>query len=133
MIQDNLLSTAWFRPELALTAGSMLLFLLDLFGKKHPRRVLFLTVGTLLVLGVAAGFLAVQPAEPRVLFNGMIASDPFATFWKWLFLLTAALTVLIAVRSTEFGRDQLGVFYPLMLSVVLGMFLMASSTDLLMI
>jgi NADH-quinone oxidoreductase subunit N len=133
MIQDNLLSTAWFRPELALTTGIMLMFLLDLFWKKHARRLLFLTLGALLVLGVTAAFLAVQPVTPRVLFNGMIASDPFATFWKWLFLLTAGLTVLIAARSSEFGRDQLGVFYPLMLSVVLGMFLMASSTDLLMI
>jgi hypothetical protein len=74
----------------------MLMFLLDLFCKKHPSRVLFLTIGALLVLGVAAGFLAAQPAEPRVLFNGMIASDPFATFWNWLFLSAAGLTVLIA-------------------------------------
>ena len=132
MIQENLLSVSWFRPELALTAGIMLMFLLDLFWKKHPGRVLFLTIGTLAVLGVAAGFLAAQPAEPRVLFNGMIASDPFATFWKWLFLMAAGLTVLIAARSTEFGREQIGVFYPLLLSIVLGMFLMASTVDLLM-
>jgi NADH-quinone oxidoreductase subunit N len=62
----------------------------------------------------------------------MIASDPFATFFKWLFLAAAALTVLIAARSTEFGRQQIGVFYPLLLSIVLGMFLMASAVDLLM-
>jgi NADH-quinone oxidoreductase subunit N len=132
MIQENLLSVSWFRPELALTAGIVLMFLLDLFWKKHPSRVLFLTLGALVVLGVAAGFLAAQPDEPRVLFNGMIASDPYATFWKWLFLSAAGLTVLIASRSTEFGRDQVGVFYPLLLSIVLGMFLMASTTDLLM-
>ncbi len=75
--------------------------------------MLFLTLGTLLVLGVAAGFLAAQPAQPRVLFNDMIANDPYATFWKWLFLSAAGLTVLIAARSTQFGRDQIGVFYPL--------------------
>jgi NADH-quinone oxidoreductase subunit N len=94
--------------------------------------VLFLTVGTLLFLGLAGVLLALQPSAPRGLFNGMIASDPFATFFKWLFLAAAALTVLIAARSTEFGRQQIGVFYPLLLSIVLGMFLMASAMDLLM-
>jgi NADH-quinone oxidoreductase subunit N len=89
-------------------------------------------VGTLLFLGLAGVLLALQPSAPRGLFNGMIASDPFATFFKWLFLAAAALTVLIAARSTEFGRQQIGVFYPLLLSIVLGMFLMASAMDLLM-
>jgi NADH-quinone oxidoreductase subunit N len=132
MIKENLLSTSWFLPELGLTAGIMLMFLLDLAWKKHPRRVLFLTVGTLFFLGLAAVLLSLQPVEPRGLFNGMIASDPFATFFKWLFLAAAGLTVIIAASSTEFGRDQIGVFYPLLLSIVLGMFLMASTTDLLM-
>ena len=132
MIQENLLSVSWFRPELVLTAGIMLMFLLDLFWKKSPSRVLILTLAALLVLGVAAVFLSAQPAEPRVLFNGMIASDPFATFFKWLFLSAAALTVLIAARSSEFGPDEIGVFYPLLFSIVLGMCLMASTTDLLM-
>ncbi len=132
MIQENLASTSWFLPELGLTAGIMLMFLLDLAWKNHPRRVLFLTVGTLLFLGLAGVLLAMQPSAPRGLFNGMIASDPFATFFKWLFLAAAALTVLIAARSTEFGRHQIGVFYPLLLSIVLGMFLMASAVDLLM-
>ena len=93
-------------PELGLTAGIMLMFLLDLAWKQHPRRVLFLTIGSLFFLGLAGVMLAMQPSAPRLLFNGMIASDPFATFFKWLFLAAAALTVLIAARSTEFGRNQ---------------------------
>jgi NADH-quinone oxidoreductase subunit N len=132
MIQENLISTSWFLPELGLTAGIMLMFLLDLAWKQHPRRVLFLTIGCLFFLSLAGVLLAMQPSAPRALFNGMIASDPFATFFKWLFLAAAGLTVLIAARSTEFGRNQIGVFYPLLLAVVLGMFLMASATDLLM-
>ena len=132
MIQENLTSTLRFLPELGLTAGIMLMFLLDLAWKQHPRRVLFLTIGSLFFLALAGVLLALQPSAPRLLFNGMIASDPFATFFKWLFLAAAALTVLIAARSTEFGRQQIGVFYPLLLSIVLGMFLMASAMDLLM-
>jgi NADH-quinone oxidoreductase subunit N len=132
LIQNNLASTSWFLPELGLTVGIVVMFLLDLAWKKHRNRVLFLTLGALTFLGIAGVFLATQSPESRSLFNGMIASDPFATFFKWLFLAAAALTVLIAARSSEFGRDQVGVFYPLLLSIVLGMFLMASAIDLLM-
>ena len=42
------------------------------------------------------------------MFNGMIASDRFATFWKWLFLGAGGLTVLIAARSNEFTRRASG-------------------------
>ena len=41
--------------------------------------------------------------------------------------------MLIAARSDEFTSPRIGVFYALLLSVVLGMFLMASSLDLLML
>jgi NADH-quinone oxidoreductase subunit N len=129
----NIASASWFRPELVLTAGILLLFLLDLGWKKSRHRVLILTLGALACIGIAAGCLAFQPIESRAMFNGMIASDRFATFWKWLFLAAGALTVLIAARSDEFTSPRIGVFYALLLSVVLGMFLMASSLDLLML
>jgi len=129
----NIASAAWFRPELVLTVGVLLLFLLDLFGKHSRYRVLILTLSALACVGVAAACLAYQPVESRAMFNGMIASDRFATFWKWLFLAAAALTVIIASRSDEFPSARIGVFFALLLSVVLGMFLMASSLDLLML
>jgi NADH-quinone oxidoreductase subunit N len=129
----NIASAAWFRPELVLTAGVLLLFLLDLGWKQSRHRVLILTLGALACVGVAGGCLAFQPSESRAMFNGMIASDRFATFFKWLFLAAGALTVLIASRSDEFTSPRIGVFYALLLSVVLGMFLMASSLDLLML
>ena len=60
--------------------------------------VLILTLGALSCFGIAAACLAFQHVESRAMFNGMIASDPFATFFKWLFLAAGALTVLIASR-----------------------------------
>lgn len=130
---NNIASLAWFRPELVLTCGVLCLFLLDVGWKKSPRRIAILTVAALLFFAGAIVFLAVQSTESKILFNGMIASDPFATFFKWLFLAAGVLTVLIASRSNDFGIHRLGVFYALLMSVVLGMFLMASSTDLLML
>jgi NADH-quinone oxidoreductase subunit N len=129
----NLWSAAWFRPELVLTGGILLLLLLDLGWKKSRYRVAILTVAALICFGSSAACLAYQPVERTAMFNGMIVSDPFATFFKWLFLGAGSLTVLISARATDFGSPRIGVFYALLISVVLGMFLMASSFDLLML
>ncbi len=131
LIADNLRSAAWFRPELVLTFGSMGLFILDLFWKKSPARVARLTVAALLVLALCAGFLWVQPTTSQTLFNGLVANDAFSVFFKWLFLAAAALTVLIAAQGKDFPPVRIGEFYALLVAVVLGMFLMASATDLL--
>src|SRR5512140_1957609 len=95
LIQDNLASAAGFRPELVLTFGSIALFMLDLVWRRSPARRSLLTYAALGIFGLAAIFLAVQSTTSIVLFNRMIASDAFATFFKWLFLAAGALTVLI--------------------------------------
>ncbi|HSN91639.1 MAG TPA: NADH-quinone oxidoreductase subunit N [Anaeromyxobacteraceae bacterium] len=133
LVDENLRSVAWIRPELALTFGALVLFAIDLFWKRSPVRVALLTVGALGVLGVAAALLAAQPPDPQPLFNGMIANDAFAVFFKWLFLGAAALTVLIAAQGNEFPPQRLGEFYALLAAIVLGMFFMASATDLVMV
>src|SRR5512141_1355185 len=104
----NLWSAAWFRPELVLTAGMLLLLLLDLGWRKSQHRVLILTLAALAVFGVAAACLGYQPVERTAMFNGMIVSDPFATFFKWLFLGAGSLTVLISSRATDFGSPRIG-------------------------
>src|SRR5512138_1679671 len=133
LVQNNVDSAAWFRPELALTFGTLALFLLDLFWRKSPARVALLTAGALAVLAVTAGLLWQQPPDSLRLFNGMIANDAFASFFKWLFLGAGALTVLIAAQGSDFPAARVGEFYALLVAIVLGMFMMASATDLLMV
>jgi NADH-quinone oxidoreductase subunit N len=133
LIQNNLLSAAWFRPELALTSGSIGLFVLDLLWRKSPARRALLTGGALVALAVTAALLAVQPGEAQSLFNGMLANDAFGTFFKWIALAAGALTVLVVAQGEDFPSPRIGEFYALLLAVVLGMFLMAAATNLLMI
>jgi len=133
LIANNLASMGAFRPELALTFGSVALFLLDLLWRQARRRRLYLTSSTLALLALCAVFLALQPSRSSSLFNGMIATDLFAIFFKWIFLAAAALTVLIVAQGEDFPDAQVGEFYALILSVVVGLFLMASATNLLTI
>ncbi len=122
LVQNNLDSALWFRPELALTFGALVLFVLDLFWKRSAGRVAYLTAAALAVLGVAAVLLAQQPPDPTPLFNGMLANDAFASFFKWLFLGAGALTVLIAAQGKDFPSARVGEFFALLVAIVLGFY-----------
>ena len=68
-----------------------------------------LTAGALAVLGRRGG--ASSPSSRRTaqsLFNGMVANDAFAIFFKWLFLAAGALTVLIAAQGEDFPPERIG-------------------------
>jgi len=133
LVAENVRSTGWFRPELVLTVGTLVLFLLDIAWRKSEARARLTGGAALAVFAVAAAFLWVQPGTAQSLFNGMIANDAFASFFKWLFLAGGALTVLIAGPSGFYPNSRAGPFYALLVAIVLGLFLMASATDLLMI
>ena len=133
LVAENVRSAGWFRPELVLTFGALALFLLDITWRKSADRGGRMLVAALTVFGIAALFLAAQPTTPQSLFNGMVANDAFAVFFKWLALAGGALTVLIAGPSRAYPAARAGTFYALLVAIVLGLFLMASATDLLMI
>jgi NADH-quinone oxidoreductase subunit N len=133
LVDENLRSALWFRPEMALTFGTLVLFVLDLLFRRSPARVALLAAGALAVIAAAAGLLAIQPPDAQSLFNGMLANDSFAIFFKWLFLAAAALTVVIAAQGRDFPPERIGQFFALLMAIVLGMFMMASATDLLMV
>jgi NADH-quinone oxidoreductase subunit N len=133
LVDENLRSALWFQPEMALTFGTLFLFVIDLFWRKSAARVAYLATGALAVLGVTAALLARQPSDAQVLFNGMLANDAFAIFFKWLFLGAGALTVLVAAQGKDFPSARIGEFFALLMAIVLGMFMMASATDLLMV
>ncbi|MHB8418274.1 MAG: NADH-quinone oxidoreductase subunit N [Myxococcales bacterium] len=132
-IAQNLASLAYFLPETILGLGVMGLFLLDLAVARSARRTAWLTGALAVVLGGAALALLAQPAHPSALFNRMVVSDSLGTFFKWIFLATTAYTGAIAVHSLEVPRERLGEFYALLVAILLGMDLMAVSSDLLMI
>jgi NADH-quinone oxidoreductase subunit N len=130
---DNIQSLRFFLPESVLTLAVIATFLQDLLVRKSPRRVTALTVGALFWIGATAVAVANLPAGSTPLFGGLIQHDPLRVFFAWLFLAATLLTVLIVPRSAQVSATRLGEFIALLFALVLGMFLMASSTDLLMV
>ncbi len=123
------LSTA--APEVILSLVAMMILMLDFIAPRGRRDWL----GYLSVLGVLLTLMVVirQWGAPQYAFSGQYLSDPFALFFKIVFLASAALIVLMSIGYLkEEGIDK-GEFYGLILFATLGMMLMASAVDLLIL
>lgn len=83
---------------------------------------------------LAAGALAcLSPPVLGQTFQTMFILDPFAVYFKGLFLLTAAIVVLMTREFFRHLTHNLGAFYILLFTSLLGMLVLASVNDLLML
>src|SRR5262245_923057 len=115
-------------PEIVLAGGALVLLVADVLVSRSRQGLL--AVVALLVLGATA--IALLPvADVHVtIAHGLVAVDPFALFFKVLFIVAAALTVLMSVRYLNVEGASAGEYYFLILCATLGMMFMASGTDL---
>ena len=133
---ENIESLAYFTPEILLVVFAVAVIILDLLVKDRESD----WVAYLSLIGLGCSLIAifitnslVNTNEPISLFLGMIRLDGFAVFFKVLLLLATAATILFSIRSEELDVRLKGEYYALLLAITFGMFLMASSTNLLMI
>lgn len=116
-------------PELVLALLACLLFVLVPFVPNEKRDLLgYFAIGALIVSG-----LLIIPLWGKEIsaFSGMIALDPYAIFFKVLFLVIALLVILISFLYLKIERVHLGEYYGLVLFATVGMMLMPGSSDLL--
>src|SRR5450631_966021 len=94
------------------------------------------------VMFATAGVVRIQLIQARMEANGRsvqsafmnsVLMDHFAVYFFYLFLLGAAITILISVRYLEVEREHHGEFYALILFSVVGMMCMASGFDIVLI
>src|SRR2546430_2490422 len=130
---DSLTSLKFFWPETVLTAAVLGMFIQDLMVRKSPRRVGWLMGGAIFWLALTSLALWLMPWGDFPLFGGLLQHDPLRVFFDWLFIAAALLTVLIVPKSAQISAARMGEFIALLFALVLGMFLMASATDLLMV
>src|SRR3989441_8964945 len=130
---DNLQSLRFFWPESVLTVAVIAMLVQDIIVRRSAWRVPSLVVGPPFWLAAPAAATWATPGGNTPLFGGLLQHDPLRMFFAWLFLGAAVLTVIIVPRSGQISPARLGEFIALLFALLLGMFLMASATDLLMI
>src|SRR2546421_1598415 len=130
---DNIHSLRFFWPESVLTVAVLAMLVQVLIVRRSKWRVPPLVVGALFWLALPGVATALTPTGDVPLFGGLLQHDPLRMFFAWLFLGAAVLTVIIVPKSAQISVARMGEFIALLFALLLGMFLMASSTDLLMI
>ena len=63
----------------------------------------------------------------------MVVQDNYSLFFKLIFLITAGLTILMSIRFLKLEGFEHGEYYVLLLFATVGMMLMASAADLIII
>jgi NADH-quinone oxidoreductase subunit N len=120
-------------PEVILLALAMLVLVLDPFLKKDTNRRTFLGLFTAigLLVTLVLGLLFGRPTDPVLVFGGMLRFDWLGYLFKMFFVLAAGVTALFFMD--EYRLNQRAESYLLLLAATIGMCLMASSADLVML
>jgi len=126
----NIASLSLFYPEIILTGTILLIVVADLLLRGGRRGLALIAV-----IGCIGALLAtfdLYGAQPGLLFHRMIVLDRFSLFFKVIALTATILTIWMSLGSDEIKQVHQGEFYTLLLACALGMFFMASSSNLLM-
>src|SRR5215510_10214584 len=118
-------------PELVITGGALIVLIADVLLPKGSNKAL----AGVTLLAIAATLVSLAPfrgAHVEVA-NGLLAVDGFALFFKVVFLLAAAITVLMSGRYLAIEGVSAGEYYFLILCATLGMMVMAGGIDLISI
>src|SRR3954470_14426817 len=118
-------------PELVLTGGALLVLIADVLLPKQSRGALAWV--TLLAIGATLAALVPFRHTHVEVAHGLLAVDQFALFFKVVFLVAAAVTVLMSVRYLAIEGASPGEYYFLILCATLGMMIMAGGIDLITI
>jgi NADH-quinone oxidoreductase subunit N len=118
-------------PEIILTAAGIVAMLAGAFFEKSGDQWASLAAHAGLVGAAVA--ISFQWGHPGSAFGGMFLADPFSIFFHLLFLIVAALVALAA--SEYLAREKLAAaeFYALLLFGTVGMGIMASATELILV
>src|SRR5450631_4247446 len=119
-------------PELILSAFGILVMVLDpLVDEEKSQKLLgFIALG-----GTVAGLLATwyMAQSPGLAFSNMVKVDGFSVFFHFLVIAIAAVVILSSFEYMAVQRIRAGEYYALILFGVVGMALMSSAVELVLI
>jgi NADH-quinone oxidoreductase subunit N len=125
------INMAVIAPEVILSLFAMAVLLINVFVKGESKGYL----GYLSIAGIIVSLFSLVSGwgNPTEGFSGTIVQDNFAIFFKGIFLVSAAMSILITDKYLVREECNQGEIYPLILFATVGMMLMAAGTDLMTI
>ena len=117
-------------PVLVLSVFAMGVLVLDLWAGKNKTLLMFISLVGLLMTAISA--FAKHPL-PAFAFTDSYIVDHLSIFFICIFTISSALTILLSFEYNERKGIKAGEYYALILLCTVGMIILASSTDLIMI
>lgn len=117
-------------PVLVLSVFAMMVLVVDLWGGRNKILLVFISLVGLLMTTLSA--FAKHPI-PAYSFNDSYIVDHLSLFFICIFTISSALAILLSVEYNEREGIRAGEYYSLILFCTVGMILLASSTDMIMI
>jgi len=122
----NLQDLGAIAPELELMLFGMILLIADLLVE-DKKWLGFISLGGIAWSGY---FLVRLHGIHTTAYSGLLAIDQFSWFFKLLFLIGAALAIIISLKYLDIEREHHGEYYALILFATMGMMFMAGAMDL---
>ena len=114
-------------PEILLSLAACAMLVFDLLTDQARKAVLgWIAFGAVVVTLLGT---VLYPPQGGSIFAGMFLADGYAAFFKVLFLIATALTVLISLRYLDDEGIHRGEYYALLLFATVGMMFMAGGGD----
>ncbi|NOZ24697.1 MAG: NADH-quinone oxidoreductase subunit N [Nitrospirae bacterium] len=113
-------------PEVIMASSALVVLLFELVVRKKE------TAGVLSIAAVAVAAYCVPQSVGKA-FGGMFVSDGYSVFFKFIFFINLILTVLLSMRYLVIEKTNHGEYYSLVMFSTLGMMLMASAGDLIVL
>ncbi|HWP46312.1 MAG TPA: NADH-quinone oxidoreductase subunit N [Candidatus Limnocylindrales bacterium] len=119
-------------PEIFITLTALGVLGMDLFYTRYQKDKTLNAIVALSGMGIAFLLLPFLSAKTQI-FTSLFVSDPLAIFFKMVFLIAASMTVLISMNYLKMEGFDLGEYYAVLLFSILGMMVMASANDFILI
>ena len=119
-------------PEIIILFTSFIVILVDLFAPKKNRMT---TLAVTSLVGIGLALIAefqLYGSNPTG-FYGTVVSDPYSILFESLYLIVAGVTVFISLHYIAEQEMNYGEYYVLLLSALMGMMVMSSSLEMLVI
>ncbi|MBT6718239.1 MAG: NADH-quinone oxidoreductase subunit N [Nitrospina sp.] len=117
-------------PVLVLSVFAMGVLVLDLWAGKNKTLLMFVSLVGLLMTAISA--FAKNPI-PAFSFTDSYVVDHLSIFFICIFTLSSALTILLSKEYNDREGIKAGEYYALILLCTVGMIVLASATDMIMI
>lgn len=113
-------------PELILSITILVVIVADLLT---PKRYVAAFLSLAGLLGAFAASIELYGVGERSIFSGMMSIDSLGAFFKIFFTFSTAVAVILSLPAFKRGAE----YYALLLAVTLGMSLLSTSSDIIMI